>query len=465
MYGLNNFDLINVKNKIKSQKEYLLNNRFTTSSGQVKSFFDVSFSANISERYYSQLSNKINTMQSLATTLSLVPVFLTVTLDGYFRDFIKGDFTRFDKFSSSDRKKHLKHVPNNDVYGYLRYKIDNHEQFTVKDCYNVLAFQWYKFCSASSFKYLKRDGLKFSYLKSVEPHKDGVPHLHVLLWIPNSHIELFKKDFVRYFPAPRNHKPLPNTKNDTYGFQTNIINAVGYVMKYVTKSFINIKSNDDLTYLQAWYVKNKIRRLTTSHFTLPQWIYQKCYSIESDWFHLTDLTNREPELCEWNRKENYFILIERDGRTIEYNKGLLTLKYIDSKFILKQTGAIKQSLSTNQVIDKVPTFWQNKPIFKKPIECFIDDKKYLYKDGQLTKPTIYPKLLSNFELYEYFHEGIDYETVNPHHYALVFNTMIDRGLLKSEHIPLISDVEHYMWGIDVEDFGEDYYFPESEDLF
>ncbi|MDP3465339.1 MAG: replication endonuclease [Sulfuricurvum sp.] len=451
-YGLTPTDLKEMMDKIDAQKSYLSNNHFHTATGQVKSLLDVSFSANISERYYAQLSNKINTMHSLAISQSLKPVFLTITLDGFFRDFLQGDFKRYNDKSATIKENYQRHIPNNEVYGFLREKIKEGKKFTVKDCYNTLSYQWLNFAKSYSFKQLKKEGKQFIYLKASEPHKDGVPHFHVLMWIPANYFETFKKDFERYFPAPRNHKAnLDGNTGDTYGFQTAICNPVGYIMKYATKSFMDLKNGEDLNYLQAWYIKHKIRRITTSHSTIPQWVYQKCYSIEKDWYHLTDVLKREPLLSEWNKKDNYFLIIEDTGRTLEYIDGVLTLKYIDSDFVIRQTGTPKEKtvISTTK-IQPVPSSWQNLYTPNKTIDTYIDGDHFLYRDGELFNFTPQPVRMSDFDLWTYYHDEMDIETVNAHHYAYTHNTMIERGLLNADPITLKADLESDLWGYDNE---------------
>lgn len=435
-YGLSPHDLKYCRDKIDGQKLYLSNNHFHTSTGQVKSLLDVSFSANISERYYSQLSNKINTMSDLAKSQNLKPVFLTITLDGFFRGLLTANYSKWDRQSEKEKTEYLRHIPNNDIHGYLRDKIALRSKFTVKDCYNVLAFQWYHYSAGYAFKKIKKDGKQFIYLKAAEPHKDGVPHFHVLLWIPENYFEQFKKDFVRYFPAPQNHKPITDgNKGDTKGFQTAIHNPVGYIMKYATKSFMDLRTGEDLNYLQSWYIKHKIRRITTSHSTVPQWIYQKCYAIEKDWYHLTDLNIREPMLCEWSKENDYFLLIEDSGRSLEYDRGVLTLRYLGSDTIIKQIGEFSdRPIIQPRRLEPVPSTWM-KPIQKTYIDCFIEDDHYLYRDGEIFKPTPQPMKMSDFELYDYFSK-IDLETVNPHHYAHTRNEMISRRLLTGEIVSL-----------------------------
>jgi len=449
-YGLSALDLEHANKKLDAQRSYLSNNFFHTSTGQVKTLLDVSFSANLSQRYYFQLSNKINTMHDLSISQGFKPVFLTITLDGFFRGFLTGNFSKWHRQSDSEKKDYLRHIPNNEVYGLLRDRINEEKKFTVKDLYNVLSFQWFNFSKSYAFKKLKRENKQYIYLKAAEPHKDGVPHLHVIMWIPSDSFDLFRKEFARSFPAPRNHKEIEDgNPGDTVGFQTAIYNPVGYIMKYAIKSFIDLRDKNDLDYLQAWYVKHKIRRITTSHSTIPQWVYQKVFALEKDWYHLTDLTVREPMLCEWSREDDYFILIEDTGRVLEYDRGLLTLRYIDGP-VIKQLGELSDRPKIQpRRLEPVPSAWM-KPEQKRYIDVFIEQDHYLYREGELFKPAPVPMQMSNLDLYGYWN-ALDLETVNPHHFAHVRNEMIKRNLIDGVEVPLNEFTEYYFnenWGID-----------------
>lgn len=451
-YGLTADDLQRMRDKIDKQRNYLENNHFHTATGQVKSLLDVSFSANMSERYYAQLSNKINTMADLAFNEGLKPVFLTITLDGFFRGFLKSDYRKWDKQDAVSKINYERHIPNNETYGFLREKIKEGKKFTVKDLYNVLNHQWLNFAKSYSFKQLKKEGKEFIYLKAAEPHKDGVPHFHVLMWIPESYFSIFKKDFERYFPAPQNHKLIHDgNEGDTYGFQTAIYNPVGYIMKYATKSFMDIKNNDELDYLQAWYVKYKIRRITTSHSTVPQWVYQKVFSIEKSWLHITALKRSQPLLCEWSKEDDNFTFIEQSGRCLEYDRGVLTLSYINegNPIIVRQTGEYKEERdNTPRTLPQTPSTWQNPHTLNKTIDAFIDGEHFLYRNGEVFNFTPQPVRMSDLELWSYYHEEMDVETVNAHHYAHTHNEMVDRGLLHADHISLNANLESELWGYD-----------------
>lgn len=142
LHGLHiGIDLEQVKLKIANQRDYLESNIFTTANGEQKSLLDVSYSANHSERYYARVLNKVNTFVNYNYNADLTPVFITVTLDGFFRDFIKGDFSRWDK----NKEKYEKHIPNDDRFGYILDDINDHKEITVKDLYKVLSFQMRNF--------------------------------------------------------------------------------------------------------------------------------------------------------------------------------------------------------------------------------------------------------------------------------------------------------------------------------
>jgi len=101
LYRISSSDLEFSQLKIDNQRNYLSSNNFMTANGEMKSYLDISMSANISSRYYAQLVNKVNTLQEVMTNENLEPVFLTLTLDGVYHDLNIGKYSRF-------KDKHLK---------------------------------------------------------------------------------------------------------------------------------------------------------------------------------------------------------------------------------------------------------------------------------------------------------------------------------------------------------------------
>ena len=439
-YRLTSDDLNYVKQKMAHQKKYLQDTTFITGQGQTKSLLDVSFSANHSVRYYAQLANKINTMTDYSKSIGHVPIFLTMTLDGYYRDFLRGDFKRFKNLSDDKKKEALRGIPNNDIYGYLKDKIKDNIAFTVKDLYNCLNTQTKNFFKSYSVLRLKKDGVRYDYVKAIEPHKDGVPHLHMLLFVPMEYKDSLKKDFEKCFPASENKKLLIINKftketcpeGQTKGFQWIIYNPAAYVMKYVTKSFRDVKNNAEIDYLQAWYIKHRITRVTFSKSTIPQWVYQKMVPLEKDWFHLTELLRTDIGRCEWSKEDDYILLHDNDfNRSLEYDRGLYKIFYGDK--IVREFGEIKEKV----VIDKyesMPKTWVcSKQDAKNYIDVDIDGKCYFLRNGDLSERLKKPYEMTFLELYNYFY-SLDIDTLDLFHYGLVRNMMIQKNMLIGERI-------------------------------
>ena len=237
-YGLTNKDFNFAKQKVENQKNYMESHQWVNDDGEFKSLLDVSFSANLSKRYYPRLLNKVNTFVSLGISNHLLPVFLTVTLDGFFRDLKKGDYSRF---TSKLRKKYIKHIPNNERNGkYLDY-IDEGNKLTNKDLYKILSHQMHRFSMCETMRKIKKEGFNYSYIRVTEPHKDGTPHFHILMYLPEKFIAGLYLEFHRFFPAPRNSKRLTvkdggrkgefvlDGHYETQGFQIKLRNPAGYV--------------------------------------------------------------------------------------------------------------------------------------------------------------------------------------------------------------------------------------------
>ncbi|MFW2605631.1 rolling circle replication-associated protein [Aliarcobacter butzleri] len=442
MYGLNGRDLKQIQNKHEVQRDYLENHNFVTSSGQVKSLLDISFSANHSSRYYTEIINKINTINEIIATelIEYQPIFITVTLDGYFRDFLKSKFSRYDE------KKHSNDIPNNERFGFLQNKIKNKEKFTIKDLYNVLNFQLNRFQKSNIFKKIKKNGHNIHYVRVCEPHKkDGVPHLHLMLYVPKIYLEETKNFYIKYFPAPQNIKPLNKNLNDGQlkGFQWDIKSAPAYILKYIFKSFLDVKSQTELDYLQAWYIKNRILRVVTSHSLVPAWVYRKIIPLEQDWHYLTDIKNNF--ISEWSKENDYIRLEDEYNRVLEYEKGLYKLFYKDR--LIKEFGTIKDETTSVEIKPTINLKYKKK--IKQP-KIIIHSTEYVLKEGVLKEftPIIPVNKQSLQSLYADYIKmnNVDVENINLHHYGLVKNELIKRKCIPGEIISLNEYNSNFNYG-------------------
>ncbi len=418
LYGISSFDMDFVSTKINYQKDYLYSQNFITSSGSVKSLMDVSMSANLSARYYAQLVNKVNTLQQVMTNQDLTPVFLTLTLDGVYHDLLYGDYSRFTLFQQ-------KKLPENDTNGKFKTKSSNREAFTVNDLYQVLRSQWTSFQISPIYKTILKES-KIGYLFAVEPHKSGVPHAHVLLYVPAKYITRLKNQFVRNFWARMNItqdesrlSPEQIANGELNGFQWTISNPVGYILKYVTKSFMDIKNEAQLDELQAWYIKHRIVRFTTSHTLVPQWVYNKCYPLENDWLYLSELKNNE--MCEWSSEDDYFKFEDTNfNKTIIYNRGLYQM-FQDGELI-REFGTLKEKEDFSyRYKDKFIIRPKKKRV---PVYVVINGVRFDLHDKPISKR-------GDWELYNYYN-ALNPDICNLHHFGLVQNELIKRGLINGE---------------------------------
>ena len=419
-YGLGRFDVENAQMKVDRQRDFMKNSTFVTSNGTCKSLLDVSMSANISTRYYAQLVNKVNTLQQTMTNLNLNPIFLTITHDGWLHDLYYGDYSRFED-------EYLKKLPENDKYGYLATKALNRETFDVHDLYIVLRWQWDKFCKTRSFMKMRKE-YKIGYLFAVEPHESGVPHAHVLLYVPSSYILKLQDEFKKIFGTSQNIgqdkkrlSPEQIANGEFNGFQWTLSNPVGYILKYVTKSFMDIKNQAQIDELQAWYVKYRITRFTTSHTLVPQWVYNKVYPLENDWLYLSDL--KINSMCEWSAEDDYFKFEDTNcGKTLQYTRGLYQM--FQDGTLVHEFGEMKELKEPNTMRYRDKFVIREK---RKIIKIELFNSK-----GQ--KIELYPKPIShrkNYDLIQYYH-SLNPEFCNLQHFGLVQNECIKRGLVEGQ---------------------------------
>jgi hypothetical protein len=238
-YGLSHDDLLMTQLKIKRQREFLnysyIENNLT---GQQFSLKDCIVSSNHNpKRYYGEIQNRINTLEKEALNAGLTPVFLTITLPSEFHQMKttkNGKLVKNSKYNGVDPKESVK----------------------------ILTKLWARIRQDRSLKELSK--MQRMYYRVNEPHKDGTPHTHILLFIPKDRISRVEKAF--------NHLLNPKTNK----FEKNIRSATSYIMKYINKTLPMSKKeftkNDE--FLNAWYIKHRINRFCSSRSLAPMYLYR-----------------------------------------------------------------------------------------------------------------------------------------------------------------------------------------------
>ncbi len=242
-YGVSANDLKAVEAKLKSQNNFLNFSYITDNlTGQSFSLKECIISSNHNpERYHAEIQNRINTLEREATKAKLTPVFLTITLPSEFhpmkqirRGKNKGQMVRNPKYNGTTPKESVKILTK--MYGKLRHDRALKELSTAQRMF----------------------------YRVNEPHKDGTPHTHILLFIPKDRIERVEKAFYRLF----------NTQGNK--FEKEIRSAASYIMKYINKTLPKSKKEqtEEDTYLNAWYIKNRVNRFCSSRSLAPMYLYR-----------------------------------------------------------------------------------------------------------------------------------------------------------------------------------------------
>lgn len=416
LYGVSPFDVELCQEKLDSQMEYMRSFSFVNSLGQVRNLLDISMSANFSPKYYAEVSNRVNVFSSFAIDNFQVPVFLTITLNGCFRGALNGNYSKFKAID-------YKYLPDE-----VKYKAKNLVPLSISDLIAVLNHQWRLFCRRFKDKFKKSD---ISYIRCFEPHKkDGVPHIHALFYVPSHTIDFMKRIYKDIFYAPQNLKTNAITseqeKNgELNGFQTSINNPSGYVMKYIQKTFINLKETQDFDELSAWYVKHKVRRFISSRTKVPLWVYRKINFISTmqDFYHLNDLTNDHRAILEWNKKDDYiYINLPFNKEEIIYLNGRLE-HYISGRLMNFYDRLKIDGQKDENAQDEIKSFGTN--LKQRQILKLCDE---LFKSYEKPKPV---SRMKDYELVNYYQSlGGD---VNAQHLAYIENLMLDRNLDNFTH--------------------------------
>ncbi|OCL91386.1 replication endonuclease [Arcobacter porcinus] len=403
MYGIKKSDIIQIDEKMEYQKKYILNRFFDFGFDEQKSILDFTYSANLNpKKYFAEMNNRVNSIFEYAKSLNLKPVFATITAPS--------------KFHQTDRKRNLLISPNE----------------TAQELTQIFN----KFTNLQIFQKMKKNlGRGLIYFRVYEPHKSGVPHMHIMMFLPKDYILEVKNKFYNYFTDRvrwgNNRKSLDfkytfynkNSLGDTTG------GAIAYMMKYITKTFRN-EDDKSTQYAFYWYVKHRVRRFLTSRTLAPLEVYRKvryffANKYEYDYLRVTELL------------KNSNIIKLFDGTTINYmfyNHDTCEVEEIN----LWQKNAdliLHSRIKTNQTFK----LKYEKKEYEKPLVAFVSTfEKYMHdkKSNKFVLMPVVPSMLSDYQLENYYKNlNHNFENLdNLIHYGMVKNEMIERGFLNEEYI-------------------------------
>lgn len=385
-----------VDNKLAKQKKFL--QEFVIDIfDEPFNLLDSSMSANVNpKKYFAEVNNRVNSLFKYADMLNLYPVFLTVTCPPRF------------------------HLNSNSYDGS-----------SVKESVKYLSTRWASFLRLKIFKNIKNAvNHNMIYIRVLEPHKDGTPHCHVLMFIPKNFILPVKKVFKRHFSsdgATRN----ANNEAFKYTWSGHAGGAIAYILKYINKTFKHALE-DKMTLEAYYYAFHSIRRFTTSQTLLPLYVHRRIKQHEKfrD-FIWTTLKYKDGTIYHIFDKKVflYRYMTEDDGlqEDVLYSRSpdldqLFPKKKVHVPSRIKKYSAI--SSSTKLKDSSTPVFMNDK----------ISD--YVFNYGRAFIPTKPFEEYSNFVLLEYYN-NLDIDHCDINHLIHIRNICVSRDLVCSD--PILKD--------------------------
>ena len=388
MYGLDPLDYEAIDKKLDFQKAFIENKFFDFDFAENKSALEFTYSANLNpNKYFAEMNNRINSIFQYSKNLDLMPVFCTITAPS--------------KYHQTDENRKLIYSPN--------------------DTAKALTQIFNKFTNIQVFQRMKKEtnhGL--IYFRVYEPHKSGVPHCHIMLFLPKNYILEVKNKFFEYFTNAERWGNNKKSLDFRYTFY-NVNGAIAYIMKYVTKTFKN--ENDTTNKAWYWYIKNRVRRFLTSRTLAPLEIYRKVRyffkNIPNDYLYVTNLIKNNQIIKLFEKTTFNYMRFNLDTGEVED----VTLWQKSAELILNSR------IKTNQTF----TLKYNPKVHKNALMVFVSEfVKYSFSDNlnKFVIVPVVPSKLKDYQLNKYYDLLIkDLDNIDLVHFGVVKNEMIKRGFL------------------------------------
>lgn len=419
MYGMNENMIEKAKYKIKSNKAFMKSHGIVLDSKIIPFSDFVSNSYINSDRYIAELQHRAWSIYDYAKNKSLSNIFLTLTLPSNWHSHktFKDKLINNPKFGGRPYLADIVHPLTGAKLKLLNSK-ENIENFTPRNASKELSKMLRKIHNEPSYRNIEKDDR--CYFRVTEPHKNGTPHLHVSIFLPEQNIDDLVKSINRLFPSPQSKIEL------------NVDSPVSYLMKYILKTLDDLREDkNNVTALSLWYIYHGISRFYTSRTFVSLEIYRKLKGM----YTLNELTSS------YHNEDLSIQINTQTGEIsrIENEHGVLySPKPIMSRF------SDRQWRSDIDIENKTYYEYEFEPIKFKPtephiVDVVIDDEEYILFNGSLKKTKIQPHEMNDIQIYDYFQKiDKDIENVNLHHYGQTKNIMIERGLIDDFVIPLNS---------------------------
>ena len=416
-YGMTDYQIKKAYDKLRFNREYMQTNGIQL-DGKVVPF--ASFVANSytnAHRYVAELQHRAWSIYEYAEERNLKNIFITLTLPSKWhpKKTVNRKLVYNPKFAGrkyictinkiSFINAHIvQRVP------FIEPELDFSEtidKYTPRNAAKQLSKNLKRFFDDRSFKEVDKDDR--CYFRVTEPHKDGTPHLHISLFVPDDKVERIVKALSRLFPAPLGK------------IETDVKSPVKYLMKYVLKTLDDLRDEQsDISNLTLWYLYHGISRFYTSRTFVALEVYRKLNGMYS----LRELTKdyRSQDVAVYlDTTTRKIASIENEHGTIYTPKPVNWYEKLYESDFTYLEGEFEPLFREKQVT--------------RPVDVIIDGEQFVYVNKEIIKPKKMPYQMTDFDLYNYFHD-LDIDLVDSHHYMHTRNLLIDRGYLDEDILPL-----------------------------
>lgn len=210
---VSNFALENRKTQLKNSFDYLSANQVVNEDGQMYTLLDVYKSSVSNPRIRkAELMTRIRGFEEVATQMGHAGEFYTLTSPSKYHAFSNGKAN--PKFNGS----------------------------TPKDVNDYFNNNWKLIRSALQKKNIHPYGFRV-----VEPHHDGTPHWHLLLFMHPDDVKTTRSIFSKYaLQEDGNERGAKEHRFDMTSIDPKKGSAAGYIAKYISKNIDGSDLNDDL---------------------------------------------------------------------------------------------------------------------------------------------------------------------------------------------------------------------------
>lgn len=398
-YGITKHDIKYIDEKISKQKKWILDNLSDFDFADNKSALDFTYSAAINpKQYFAEMNNRINSIFDFAKELNLKPVFATITAPS--------------KYHKMNNKKELLISPNE----------------TAKQLTQIFN----KFTNLQVFQKMKKSlGHGLIYFRVYEPHKSGVPHMHLMMFLPSDSILEVKNKFYEYFTNKVRWGNNSKSLDFKYTWYKSAGGAVAYIMKYITKTFKDSKS-DKLQHEAYWYIKYNVRRFLCSRTLAPITVYRKVryFFKEQNSTYLDVSKLYEDNQLKRCFSDTTFTYMKYDFENDTVDEIVLWEKNVES--ILHKR--IKQNSTFKLAYEKAD--------YKEALTVYVNEfEKYSFSDSlnKFMLLPVVPSKLTDYQLQKFYRDLKEFDNENKT-FLITKNEMIKRGFINTEISTLSNDV-------------------------